>query len=54
MRGVPRATLHRMTLKNPSKIGFKSGLSTVFTEEEELNIINWIICEAKIDYSVTK
>jgi len=50
--GVPVVTLYRK--KDNPDVNSKPGPSTVFTEEEEAKIVNWIIYRAERGYPVTK
>ena len=50
--GVPVVTLHRK--KDNLDVNSKPGPSTVFTQEEEAKIVNWIIYRGERGYPVTK
>ena len=50
--GVPVVTLHRK--KDHLDVNSKPGPSTVFTKEEEAEIVNWIIYRVERGYPVTK
>lgn len=51
--GVPVATIFRKK-KDPKKINSKTGPSTVLSEYEEQEIVNWIIYRAERGYPITK